>query len=125
MSIPWSSSQTLLTSAARTALVTGADITCQYARQIEVILDLTVNAGSAAALTITIQGKDPTSGKYYTLLASAAISSVGTTVYKVGIGLPATANVSANCGVPLTFRVNVAVGDASPATYSLGLNMIS
>lgn len=125
MSLPWSGHATVLPSAARTVLYAGADINVQYAREIDVILDITVNAGSSAALTISIKGKDSVSGKYYTLLASAAISAVGTTVYKVGVGLPVTANVSANCGIPDIIQISVAVADASPATYSIGLNVIS
>ena len=35
------------------------------------------------SVTFTVQGKDPTSGTYYTILASAAIIANGFTVYTV------------------------------------------
>lgn len=123
--LPWSGHTTILASAVRTVLQTSADIPVAYAREIDVILDVTVDAASAASLTLTINGKDSVSGKYYAILSGAAVSTVSTNVYKVGIGLPATANVSANCGVPDIIQIAIAVGGASPATYSVGLNMIS
>lgn len=123
--IDWSTSQAVLASAAQTLTQTSPDITVRYAREIDVILDATVNAGSAGSVTVTINGKDPASGKYYLLLAGAAITSVSTNVYKVGIGLPATTNVSANCGIPLIIQIVVTANNANPVTYSVGLNMIS
>jgi hypothetical protein len=123
--VDWSTSQTIFASGAQTATQTSPDLTCRYARELAVVFDLTVNAGAAASLTVSIDGKDPASGKYYNLLTSAAVTAVGTTVYKVGIGLPATANVSANCAVPLTYRVVVTAGNANPATYSVGANLSS
>ncbi len=125
MSLPWSGNQIVLASAIRTTLQTSADIPVPYAREIDVILDVTVDAGSAASLTLSINGKDAVSGKYYLLLAGAAVSTVSTNIYKVGIGLPVTTNVSNNCGIPSVIQIAIAVGGASPATYSVGLNMIS
>lgn len=126
MSIPWSSGTIIAPSAVRTTTFTSADIPVAWANVgIDVIFDLSVNAGSSASLTVTINGKDPASGKYYPLLAGAAVTSVGTNVYRVGSGFPATTNVSANCGVPSIIQIVVAAGNASPATYSVGLNMIS
>lgn len=125
MGFPWSGNQPVLVSAARTTTQTSADIPVAYAREIDVILDATVNAGGAGSITVTINGKDAVSGKYYLLLAGAAVVTVTTNVYKVGIGLPATANVSANCGVPSVIQIVVTANNANSVTYSVGLNMIS
>lgn len=87
----------------------------------------TTTAGGAAiapALTVTIQGKDPQSGKYYTLLASAAITTVSTTVLKVYPGLAAAANASVSDVLPQKWRVSVAAGDSDMATYSIAANLL-
>ena len=123
--IDWSGNQQVAPSAARTTTFTSADIPIPYAREIDVIVDQTVNAGSAGSVTVTINGKDAVSGKYYLLLPGAAITSVSTNVYKVGIGLPATANVSANCGIPSVIQIVLTANNSNPTTNSIGLNTIS
>jgi hypothetical protein len=35
-----------------------------------------------------------------------------------------TSNVAANAVLPLTWRLKVGVGDASPATYSVGYTLL-
>lgn len=125
MSIPWSTSQAVFPSAARTTTQTSADIPVPYAREIDVITDQTVNAGSAGSVTVTINGKDPASGKYYPLLVGAAIAAVGTQILKLGLGLPVTANVSADCGIPPVIQIVVTAVNANITTWSCGLNMIS
>jgi hypothetical protein len=83
-----------------------------------VVLDMTVVG--TGSVTLTIQGKDEASGKYYTLLAGAAVTTNSTNVYTVFPGAPATANVSANDIVPRTFRILVTANNANSATYSVG-----
>ena len=115
---------TLLASAARTTTQTLADIVIPWAAQIDVTLDATVNAGSAGSITLTINAKDPVSGKYYLLLAGAAVTSVATNTYKVGRGLPVTTNVSANSGIPNVIQFLVTANNSNPVTYSLGVNVM-
>ena len=109
---------TLLASAARTVTTDSADQTNFNGRGIHVVVDIT--AGAVLSLVVTIQGKDPVSGKYYTLLASAALTGVSTTVLRVYPALLAVANTIANDIVPRTWRVDVAAGNATSATYSVG-----
>ena len=123
--LPWSSSQIVLASAARTTTFTSADIPVAYARAIDVIVDETVNAGSAGSMTCTINGKDPASGKYYLLLSGAAIVAVATNTYSIGIGLPVTTNVSTNVAIPSVIQIVLTFANANPVTCSVGLNMIS
>lgn len=92
---------------------------------IHVVLDVTVNAGTAASITLTIQGFDASSGQYYTLLASSAVTAVGTTVYKIFPGAPVTTNVSVNDIVPYKWRVLVTHGNANPITYTVGASLIT
>jgi hypothetical protein len=64
------------------------------------------------------------SGKYVTLLASAAQTGTGTVALSIGPGLPSTANVSANALLPRLFRVEVTVGTADSVTYSVSANFV-
>jgi hypothetical protein len=78
-------------------------------RGVKVVLDLTTMA--TASLVAKIQGKDPVSGKYYDLLASAEKTSTGTTILTVYPGVAAVSNVSASDVLPATWRVNIVVTD--------------
>jgi len=87
---------------------------------IKVFVNITAGAGT---LTVTIQGKDPNSGTYYTILASAALSGNGMTVLTVYPAAPATANLSANDVLPDTWRISAVVG-TNPVTATIGASVI-
>lgn len=110
-------------SAARTAAsLNSADQINLAGNSIHCTLDTT--AFTSGTVTMTIQGKDPASLKYYTLIAGAAVVGVSTNVYKVGPGLPVVANVSANDVVPGVWRISI-VGASTPiSTYSVGCSLI-
>lgn len=114
---------TALASAARTATVSSADLTNLGGRGVHVVLDATVDPGTASVV-LTIEGKDPVSGKYYTLLTSAAVTSVSTNIYKVYPGLTAATNLTVSDIVPKTFRVTVTHADAQSLTYSVGYSLV-
>lgn len=111
-----------LASGARTTTQTLGDFTNYNARGLHVILDMT-NVGTGS-VTLSINAKDTTSGKYYLLLAGAAVTTNSTNVYKVYPGLPATANVSANDILPRTFQLVVTANNANAATYSVGYSLV-
>lgn len=108
-------SAALIAHAAAAAGTSSADQANTSARGIKVVVDVTAITGTTPTLTVTLQGKDPISGKYYTLLASAALSAVGTTVLTVYPGLTAAANLTANDVLPATWRVITAIGGTTPA----------
>jgi hypothetical protein len=113
----------LITAAGATTTQATADQTNYNGRCVKVVLDMTtVGTGS---VTPTIQGKDAASGKYYTLLAGAAVVTNVTNVYTVCPGVTATANVSASDVLPRTWRVNVVANNANPTTYTLGASVIN
>lgn len=114
---------TALASATRTATVSSSDITNLGGRGVHVILDVTVDP-STASVVLTIEGKDPASGKYYTLLTSAAVNSVSTNIYKVYPGLTAASNLTVSDILPKTFRVTVTHADAESLTYSVGYSLV-
>lgn len=115
---------TFLASAARTATPTVPTINIRGHRGIIVIVDITVIPGSAPSNTYTIQGKDPVSGKTWTLLASAALAAVATTILRVYPGLTASANVTASDVLPSQVTVSASHGNANSVTYSLSYVLI-
>lgn len=111
--------QVLFASAARTTLQATADQTNLGYKGVIVVIDATAKTATPS-VTFTLEGKDLASGKYYTILASAAVTDVGTTVLRAYPGAAASANASTNDRLPKTWRVSVAVADADSLTYSVG-----
>jgi hypothetical protein len=95
--------------------VNGTDQINYNGRGLKLVIDVTAISGTSPTLTVTIQGKDPTSGKYFTILASAALNATATTVLTVYPGQAVAANVSANDILPRTFRVIAVVGGTGPS----------
>lgn len=94
-------------------------------RGLHLVVDVTAVTGTTPTLVVTIEGFDSISGKYYTLLASATINSVSTTVLKVYPGLTASANAVANDIVPEFFRVSWTVGGTTPSfTMSIAAALV-
>lgn len=111
-------------SAARTASVNSADFANEERHGLHLIIDVTADPASAS-ITVTIEGKDAVSGKYYDILVSPAIIAVGTTVLKVYPGIAVSANAAANDVLPPTWRVKVVVVDTDSLTYSVGANLVN
>lgn len=110
-------------SAARTATPTAVEVAVRRAKSLVVVLDATVHAVSAA-LTITIDRKDSTSGKYINILTSASITAVSTNTIRVALGAPVTANVSASEPLPDVVRIGVTHGNANSVTYSVSAHLV-
>ena len=114
---------TVFASAARTATPTPYDGTNYNARGLHLTIDCTA-AAATPSVVFTIQGKDALSGKFYTILASAAITGTGTTVLRVYPGLTAAANTVASDVLPRSWRVIATHADADSITYSVGASLI-
>jgi hypothetical protein len=110
--------KTILASASRTTTQNSPTFAIGDRRFCHVVLDMTVVG--TGSVTVSIEGYDKVSGKWYTILAGAAVVANSTNVYKVGPGLPATANVSANDALPGLVRITVTANNANAATYSVG-----
>ena len=74
---------------------------------------------------LVIEGRDPASGAYYTMLQAAARVATGTDVLTIAPGITAAANVSAADSLPDVYRVRVAHSAASSFTYSLSVTELS
>lgn len=99
-----------------------ADLKNDCRRGVKLVIDITANAGAFTFL-VTIQGKDPISGKYYTILASASLTAQGTTTLTVYPGEATQAGVSQSDILPATWRVSVAIG-TSNVTATIGGSLI-
>ena len=89
-------------------------------RGITIFINATAVTGT---LTVTLQGKDPFSNVYYTLLASAAIAAPGNVQMTVYPGLLAATNLAANIPLPATWRVIAAIV-TGPVTATIGAVLI-
>lgn len=113
---------TLLNVSAVTTSQNSADQTNTGCRGVKVVLDMT--AVGTGSVTLTIQGKDVASGKYYTILAGVAVTTNSTNVYTVYPGTTVAANVTAADVLPRTWRVAVAANNVNPATYTVGASVL-
>lgn len=114
---------TVLASSARTAAPT-VDVfnAVGGARSLVVTIDVTA-ATSSPSVVFTIQGYDSVSGKTYTLLASAAITGIGTTVLRVSPDLAVSANLIAKDIVPANWTVAAVHGNTDSITYTVGASL--
>lgn len=113
---------TALASAARTATTSSSDITNSWGKGILVFFDVTAVATSD--VKVKVEGKDPTSGKYYTILEGASVTTISTNVYKVNPALTAAVNSIANDILPKTIRLTVTHANANSTTYSVGYSLV-
>ena len=90
------------------------------------IVDIDITAYTGATnVVFTVQGKDPESQAYYTLLASAALTATGHTVLRIDPRVPASANVAAQASLPRQFRIIATVtGTATVLTYSVAVTLV-
>jgi hypothetical protein len=113
----------LLDSAARTATVSTPDQNNKSQRGVKLLLDVTVVAGGEN-LVGTIQGKDPISGKYYTILSTPEITSTGLVVITVHPDVITVANVAFNSILPDTWRAVVTHSAGGAHTYQLAASSL-
>ena len=112
----------LLASAAITANGNSFDAINYRGRGVKVFITTGAFGASESTMTVTIQGKDPVSGTYYTILSSASLSASAFTVLSVYPGLAVTANVSANDVLPKTWRVTYAASNWGTGGSTLGIS---
>lgn len=115
------SNKSIYQSAARTATPTAVEITDDYVKGIQVIIDVT-SVTLTPSVVPTIDGFDPLSEKWYNLLTGAAITGTGTTVLRVHPDIPAAANLIAQDFLPEKYRIVMTHGDTDSITYTVGIN---
>jgi hypothetical protein len=115
----------ILTLTAHAATLASARIMNLKAVGIKLVIDVTAITGTSPTLTVALRGYDNASGKSFTVLASAAITTVSTVVLTVYPGVTAVANVAANDHLPTQWDVNAVIGGTSPAvTATIGAHLL-
>lgn len=117
----------LLASAARTATVSTGDMSADNAHACHVIVNVSALAATPSVI-ITIEGKNLSTGTYYTVLSGTAITDVtgtGTYVFKVGPGIQPVAGASAQDYLPNIWRVTMTHGDTDSITYSVFVHQMN
>lgn len=120
---------TALASAARTTTTQSADIDTTGFRGIVVFFNVTVASGTGG-LTLRLRGRDSVTSLYAALTQdSTARTATGFWTMSVGLGVSAPSGATLTgslTGLPLpdTIRLEVAHGDASSYTYSVGYCLV-
>ncbi len=110
-------------SEARTASPTPSQLINKFNTGVQVIIEVTAIAATPSVV-FNIQGKNQVTGNWYTLLASAAVTGVGTTVLRLERGSTDAANAVEGGQLPRVWRVQAVHGDADSITYSVGANLL-
>jgi hypothetical protein len=116
---------TLLASLSRTVdpVLAPADITgLDGAAGVAVTVDVTT-AGTGS-ITCFIEGFDVASGKWWTVLAGAAVTTVVTNTYIVYPGITDAANSRSGLHLPRRWRVRILHNNANAITYSVGASVL-
>ena len=119
----------LVTLTAASAGGNSADLSNTDWRGVNVVVNVTAITGTTPTLTVSIQGKDPVSGQYYTLLTNAtAISANGTYLFALYPGGPTSTtspSFSSPAPLPRTWRILYTIGGTTPAvTATMGASYI-
>lgn len=102
---------------------TSPDFRNEWGRGAKIYLNMV--AAGTGSVTFTLQGKDSSSGQYYTILASPAVVANGFSVLTVYPSAPVTANVAANDAIPYSWRILATANNANPTTYTVGVDLIA
>jgi len=111
---------TILT--AGSATFSTGEVTNKFGPRGVFIIRVTGTAGTTPSITFTINGIDPASGASYTVLASAAVTTDGTTILRVGPGFTAAANAAVNDMLPGKFSITgtLSGGGGQTMTVTVG-----
>jgi len=109
---------TVLASAARTATVSSADFVNYNGKGLTLFINVSA-ASATPSVVFMIEVKDPISGFYWGMLATAAITGVGTSMLWLHPGLNLVPNQRENLPLARTWRVTATHADADSITYSV------
>jgi hypothetical protein len=87
---------------------------------VALIVVLDVTSAGTGSITLTIEGIDTASVKYYPILSGTAVTTNSINRYRVGPHPAAAANSVAQDYLPRIFRINVTANNANNVTYSVG-----
>ena len=106
-----------------TANINSKNITNGLYRGVTVYVNISAISGTSPTLTVALQGYDPVSQNYVTLLESAALAAVGISLLQIYPGIAVTANETASMALPNAWRIAVTLGGTTPSvTGSVSAN---
>jgi hypothetical protein len=111
----------LLASGAVTANSNSVLLTNYVARGVKVYIAPGNFGSGASTITVTIQGFDPVSASYFTILQSASLTASTFAVLTVYPGIAVTANVSASDVLPRSWRVSWQASSWGTGGSTLGI----
>lgn len=112
--------QTAFASAARTATPTPAILEIGDGALIaEAVIAVTAIV-TTPSVVFNLEAQDDT-GTWYVILASAAITAVGTTRLVIGSPVTAAANAAAQTALPSQLRIRPVHADSDSITYSVAV----
>jgi hypothetical protein len=85
------------------------------------IIDIT--AGATLLVTPTVDGFDPSSGKWYNIITGTALAATGTTVLRVYPGLVPATNLTVADVLPSVWRLVMTHGNSNAATYTVSARL--
>lgn len=115
--------QTVFASAARTATPTAVEIDVSDVTYLALVVDVTT-VTLTPSVVFDIDFVDALSGKFITVLASAAQTAAGTVHMQVGPGIVAVANLAAQMILGDKVRITATHGDVDSITYSVSATLI-
>lgn len=110
-------------SVSRTASPNADQQANRFYRGVDIIIDITAVPGGDT-VTFNVEGLDPASGKWYSILSSTALVGIGTTVLRIYPSLTAAANATANSVLPCAWRVRPSHSGSGAFVYSVGANLM-
>lgn len=113
----------VLASAVRAATNNSDNQINEHGRGAIIFIDMTAVPG-VDTVTFTVEGYDPITQKYYTILATTALVAVATTVLKIYPGLTAAANLVANDVLPRAWRVRATHSAGTNFTYAVSATLM-
>lgn len=114
-----------LTLTAASANGNSADLDNRFYRGVQLAVNISAISGTSATLTVIVEGYDPASASYYTLLTSAGLTATGLTVLTIYPGVTVAANVAVSNALARTWRVRYTITGTTPSvTATVGANLI-
>lgn len=111
----------VLTSGVVTGNGNSPDYTNSSAKGVKLYISTGSFGAGASAITVTLQGRDLSSGTYYDILTSASLTASTFAVLTVYPGISETANVSKSDVLPHTWRVKWQASDWGTGGSTLGI----
>jgi hypothetical protein len=112
----------LLASGVITSNGTSLDQINYNARGIKIFITTGSFGATESTMTVTLQGKDPVTNTYYTIITSASLSASAFSVLSVYPGITTSSNVAVSDVLPRTFRVSYAATAWGTGGSTLGIS---